>query len=102
MQTFLVEEKLEIANICQRHHVRQLAVFGSAAREDFDSGRSDIDLLVEFEVLPIEGYAANKHSLQEELSLLLGCEVDLLVVKYVRNPYLKESIEGSRQTLYAA
>ncbi|MGH2560629.1 MAG: nucleotidyltransferase family protein, partial [Thermomicrobiales bacterium] len=37
----------EISAICQRYGVRELAVFGSAVRDDFGP-ESDIDLLVEF------------------------------------------------------
>ncbi|MBC7223918.1 MAG: nucleotidyltransferase domain-containing protein, partial [Anaerolineae bacterium] len=38
----------QIAEFCQRNHIRRLAVFGSALRADFDES-SDIDILVEFE-----------------------------------------------------
>jgi integrase/predicted nucleotidyltransferase len=38
----------EIAGFCRRNHIRRLAVFGSALRDDF-SPESDVDLLVEFE-----------------------------------------------------
>ena len=38
----------ELAEICQRYHVRELALFGSVLRDDFRPD-SDIDMLVEFE-----------------------------------------------------
>jgi predicted nucleotidyltransferase len=38
----------EIAEFCQRHHIRRLALFGSVLRDDFAPG-SDVDMLVEFE-----------------------------------------------------
>jgi hypothetical protein len=31
---------------CRKNSVRRLSLFGSAAREDFEPGRSDVDLLV--------------------------------------------------------
>jgi hypothetical protein len=37
-----------VAEFSRRRHIRRLAVFGSALREDF-SAESDIDILVEFE-----------------------------------------------------
>jgi predicted nucleotidyltransferase len=40
--------KQKIAQFCQRHHIRRLALFGSALREDFKPD-SDVDVLVEFE-----------------------------------------------------
>ena len=33
---------------CERFHVVRLDVFGSALRDDYEPGRSDIDLLVDF------------------------------------------------------
>jgi predicted nucleotidyltransferase len=45
--SILDQRKSEIAAICRRHRVAELAVFGSAARGEFRSD-SDIDFLVEF------------------------------------------------------
>jgi uncharacterized protein len=42
----------EIAELCRRHRVRRLALFGSAVGEGFDPERSDLDFLVEFKPLP--------------------------------------------------
>ncbi len=38
----------EIEALCREHHIRRLALFGSALRDDF-SADSDVDVLVEFE-----------------------------------------------------
>lgn len=40
--------KGKIADFCRRHHILNLALFGSALREDFRPD-SDLDVLVEFE-----------------------------------------------------
>jgi hypothetical protein len=37
-----------LATICRNNGIRRLALFGSAMREDFDPGRSDADVLIEF------------------------------------------------------
>lgn len=44
----------QIADFCRRHHIRRLAVFGSALRDDF-TPESDVDLLVEFEAGHVPG-----------------------------------------------
>lgn len=50
----LIDDKLEeIAAACQRYEIERLFVFGSAWRDDFKPGESDIDLLVEFGPLEI-------------------------------------------------
>ena len=38
--------------LCEKHHVHQLDLFGSAAEDRFNSEKSDLDFLVEFEDLP--------------------------------------------------
>jgi len=90
-----------IAAICARHAVLRLDAFGSALRDDFVSGQSDVDLLVEFE--PLESYALVDayFGLLDDLRSLLG-EVDLVMVGAVKNPYIARAIEREKQLLYAA
>lgn len=90
-----------IAAACARHSVVRLEAFGSALRDDFDPGRSDVDLLVEFE--PLESYALVDayFDLLDELRSLLG-EVDLVMVGAVKNPYIARAIQREKQLLYAA
>ena len=45
----------EIAAFCKRHHIRELALFGSVLRADFGP-ESDVDILVEFEPEARVGY----------------------------------------------
>lgn len=102
MQAFLLEKQAEIADLCRKHHVRSLSVFGSAVRDDFDSERSDVDLLVEFDNVPGSKSFDNKVMLQAELAGLFSRRVDLLSMKHIRNPYLRRSIEQDQRELYAA
>ena len=48
MPVFIDEKREEIAEACQRYGIERLFIFGSALRDDFRHGDSDIDLLVEF------------------------------------------------------
>jgi predicted nucleotidyltransferase len=91
-----------IAKACARHRVARLEVFGSSLREDFKSGDSDVDLLVEFE--PMEPYARVEayFGLLDELRQLLNRDVDLVMVGAVKNPYIARDIERTKQLLYAA
>jgi predicted nucleotidyltransferase len=92
----------QLAELCRRYRVRRLAVFGSAGREDFDPGRSDLDFLVEFEVLPPGVYADTYFGLLEALKQLYGRPVDLIEAGSVRNPYIRQEIEATQETVYAA
>jgi len=49
------DHRVALEELWRRYRVRSLFLFGSAARDDFDPGRSDVDLLVEFEALPRAG-----------------------------------------------
>ena len=44
------QAKPELAEICRRHNVRRLDLFGSAVGSNFDPRASDVDFLVEFGV----------------------------------------------------
>ena len=102
MQAFLENKREEIAELCRMHHVRRLAVFGSAAREDFDPARSDVDLLVEFEPEARSSLAFDSRELEEDLVRLLRRDVDLIVAATVKNPFIRRRIRGDQKLLYAA
>ena len=90
------------SQLCRRFDVRRLEVFGSATTDRFDPSRSDVDLLVEFDpdtpLSPFDAYFGFKEAAEE----LLGLPVDLLMEAAVRNPYLRASIERTKEPLYAA
>ena len=102
MVDVLQDKREAIARLCARHGVARLDAFGSALRDDFRPGESDVDLLVEF--VPHEGYALVDayFGLLDDLRALLGTEVDLLMADAVRNPYVAREIERTKQLLYAA
>src|SRR5436305_10234862 len=87
--------------LCRRFHVRRLDLFGSAARGDFDRERSDVDFLVEFDRTHPDALSLRTYfGLKEALDGLLSRPVDLVEPGTVRNPYLKASIEGSREAVF--
>jgi uncharacterized protein len=92
----------ELWALCHRFHVRRLDLFGSAARGDFDPERSDIDFLVEFDRGHPEALSFNTYFGFKEALALLGRSVDLVEPGAVRNPYLKASIEASREPVLGA
>ena len=102
MQDFILAKREEIAELCRKYHVRRLSVFGSAARDDFDPATSDVDIIVEFEDLPLKEYVENKYSLHDELAARLHRKVDLLTWKTLRNPVIRREVESTHVMLYAA
>jgi predicted nucleotidyltransferase len=98
----LVSKRQAIEDVCSRFGVARLEVFGSALREDFKPGESDLDLLVEFK--PMEPYARVEayFGMLDELRALLERDVDLVMVGAVKNLYVSREIERTKQLLYAA
>lgn len=88
----------KIAAFCRRHHIRKLSFFGSILRNDFDS-RSDIDILVEFAPGHTPGLAF--FGMQEELSEILGREVDLNTKNFLSR-YFRDQVISEAQELYNA
>ncbi len=82
-----------LADFCRRHHIRRLALFGSALRGQLRPD-SDIDLLVEFEPGHTPGLLGMAR-LERELSALLGRKVDLRtpndLSRYFRDEVLREA-----------
>jgi len=89
----------ELAELCRRYHVRELALFGSVLRDDFRE-QSDIDVLVEFDADAPVGFIEH-FGLQEELSRLLGRDVDLISKRGLK-PAIRRSVLDSALVLYAA
>ncbi len=83
----------KIAEFCQRHHIKRLALFGSALRDDFKPD-SDVDILVEFEPGTRIGMI-RLAGIELELSEILGRKVDMhtpgFISKYFRNQVLTEA-----------
>jgi len=92
-----------IEELCRRHRVARLEIFGSAARgDDFDPARSDVDFLVTFEPdarLDMTTYL----DLEGALEALLGRPVDLIdrpAIEESRNWIRRGRILAEAETLY--
>ena len=96
---FVAVEENKLAELCRRYQVRELAVFGSAARGEMRPD-SDVDLLVEF--LPGAEIGLLEHAgLMLDLSQLLGRRVDL-VSKRGLKALIRDSILREARPVYAA
>ncbi len=99
-----IANRLEsVADLCGKHHVRRLALFGSAATGRFDPETgSDVDLLVDFFPMSPREHANCYFSLLEDLERVLGVPVDLVEPRAVRNPYFKQAIGRTQVVLFEA
>ena len=94
----LEEIRKAAEQVCREFGVSRLDAFGSTARGTA-TGSSDVDLLVEFKD-PDEEPARRFFGLLHQLEDVLGCDVDLLTVSGLRNPYFKQRVLEERVPVY--
>ena len=86
------EKREEILKLADHHHAFNVRVFGSVARGDIHSG-SDIDFLVTFQP---NATLWDMIGLWQDLTELLGCEVDLSsdasLKQWIKPQVLEEAI----------
>jgi predicted nucleotidyltransferase len=90
--------KERITDFCRQHHIRKLAIFGSALRDDFGPD-SDVDVLVEFEPGHVPGLAF--FGIEQELSAILGRKVDLNTAGFL-SPEIREVVLKEAEVQYVA
>ena len=98
----VARRKRQIRNLCQRHHVKRLDVFGSAVNGDFRPDESDIDFLVEFDDSPEGQRFETRFQLTEELEALFGRSVDLVEDSAIQNPYFRDEVDQTVETIFEA
>lgn len=88
----------KVADFCRRWRIVELAIFGSALREDFRPD-SDVDVLVTFEAGVRPSFSAWLEMMQE-LEALWGRKVDLVERRsveqsknYIRRKHILEHLE---------
>jgi predicted nucleotidyltransferase len=91
----------QLIKLCEAYDIKEMFAFGSACTEKF-SDQSDIDILISFNDISIEKYTDNYFDLHDKLEALFKRKVDLMTENSLSNPYLIESIEETKQLLYAA
>jgi len=89
-----------IEPLARRWKIKELAVFGSALRDDFSS-LSDVDLLVVFED-DAHFSLFDLVDLQAELEQLFGRPVNLLEKAGLTNPYRRAEILQTAKAIYTA
>ncbi len=87
----------DLTDFCHKHHIRKLALFGSALCEDFDAS-SDVDVLVEFEPNAVVGFF-ELMSAQEDLAEIIGREVDMNTSGFL-SKHFRDQVVAEAQVLY--
>jgi uncharacterized protein len=99
LPAIIAQQQLSLDQLCKRHHVARLLVFGSVTRPDFDPSRSDIDFWVEFKPIAFSEYASNYFAFAEALAKLFTQPIDLISGE-IRNPIIRSSVYQDQQEVY--
>ena len=89
--------KPAIADLCRRHHIKRLSLFGSVLGPDFGD-QSDVDVLVEFEPGRTPGYAF--FAIEDQLSELFGRKVELHTPQFLSS-YFRDEVLAAAEVQYA-
>lgn len=98
----LIELNLrQIIDLCRKHRVKSLAVFGSILTDKFND-ESDVDLLVDFEPTDHDtfDYVGNYFGLRDALERLFNRTVDLIEYGSNLNPIFKALVDKKKRVIY--
>mgnify|MGYP001353053776 CR=1 FL=1 len=101
MNEVIHRNKDAIIEICRKHNIITLFLFGSATSEDFTPGKSDIDLMVEFDSMKPGEHARQFFGFIEDMEYLLKHPVDVIESAGIKNPYFLKSVQESKELIYA-
>jgi predicted nucleotidyltransferase len=97
---YIEQHKNILSNLCRQYNVKTLYVFGSVLTDRFND-QSDIDMIVDIDSSNPLDYANKYFDLKFAMQDTLKRPVDLLEEKAVRNPYLRQEIDNTKQLVYA-
>ncbi|MBI5915488.1 MAG: nucleotidyltransferase domain-containing protein [Bacteroidetes bacterium] len=90
----------DLTDLCERFGVEKLYAFGSVLTTRFNRKTSDLDLMVFMQTMPPIERGENLIALWDALEKLFGRKVDLLTDQPIKNPYLRKSVESTKQLIY--
>ncbi len=96
-------DKIKFEVICEKYKIKEISIFGSVLRDDFNPD-SDVDILIDF--LPGARITLFKYQqLREELEALFNRKVDLVSKTELiacTNRYRKSGILSNTRLLYGS
>ena len=95
----LEDNREKLTELCDRHKVKELYLFGSILTERFIDS-SDIDVLVQFSDIELEKYFDNYMDFKEQLELLFKKEIDLVENQAIRSPIFRRVVDREKKFVY--
>ena len=99
MKKLLTDNLDKLRELCIRCKVSSLYVFGSINSNSFND-ESDIDFVVIFDKAKVEDYFDNYFDFKYALEDLFNRSVDLVEDQTIKNIYLRQNVDASKQMIY--
>ncbi|HKL20204.1 MAG TPA: nucleotidyltransferase domain-containing protein [Tichowtungia sp.] len=99
--TLIDQHKAEILEACSTYKVKELHAFGSVLSDQF-SDQSDVDFTVDFNRDNFNGSFQQFIGFKQTLETILKRTVDLVSIQSVRNPVFLQTLNKTKQCIYAA
>ncbi|MGN6248059.1 MAG: nucleotidyltransferase family protein [Ginsengibacter sp.] len=99
----IVKNKIpQIIELCKKHKLKSLYLFGSATDAKFFNKKSDVDFLYEYDEKKINelDYANNYFNFLFSLKKILKRNIDLMPNNKLKNPYLLKQINSEKIKIY--
>ena len=94
------QQQANLATLCQCYRMRELQLFGSAAKGAFVPATSDLDFIAEFADTQAADYADRYFDFAEALEKLFNRRVDIITKRAIRNRYFRAEVERTAQVIY--
>ena len=99
----IIDEKLDtIRAVCQAFHVLQLDAFGPVVGDGFDPSHDDASFLVKCEPSNARAQYERFFGLLQALEILLGCRIDLIDYKALREGSVARQMPEFVKPLFVA
>lgn len=91
-----------IIELCKKHNLKSLYLFGSATNAKYFNEESDVDFLYEYDKGKIAelDYADNYFDFLFSLQNILKRNIDLMPKEKLKNPYLLKQIDSEKIKIY--
>lgn len=97
---FLEKHREELIDLCKKHHIERMFVFGSVLNKKFSS-ESDVDFLVKIKEVPVDVYTDSFFEIYNGLQEIFNRKIDLLTEDSISNPYFLEEINKTKTLIYS-
>lgn len=99
LRSLIDKDEQGFVALCRSHLVSSMYAFGSSVHGPFQK-QSDVDLVVDFNTKDPVVFGQMMLDLWDKLEVFFGRKVDLLTLRSVRNPIMRDQIEKTKVLIY--